>query len=117
MALVQQQPAPYVATLFRKRGEARPVTLSLQLNGEPKDITGYRFTLTIAKSPNSVPIYRGATTIVDGADGLVSLMIPASATTVPAGNYALEIRYLTPAGIDQVVATLNLTLLPSLSLT
>jgi hypothetical protein len=110
MALVQQQPAPYVATLFRKRGEARPVTLSLQLNGEPKDITGYRFTLTIAKSPNSVPIYRGATTIVDGADGLVSLMIPA-------GNYALEIRYLTPGGIDQVVATLNLTLLPSLSLT
>lgn len=109
-------PKPQLTNLIRrKRGEVRPVTLSFEFNGQPKDVSGYLFTVSVAKSPNSPSLYKGTTTIGDGTAGVVSLNIPALVTLLPIGNYYLEIRYLTPGGVDQVVASLPFVLEPALA--
>lgn len=101
----------------RKRGEVRPITIKFELNGEPKPITGWTFTVSVARSPNSVSLYKGVSTVEDGSSGIASLVIPTAVTDLPSGTYYVEIRFLTPGGIDQVAASIPLLLEPALSLT
>lgn len=101
--------------VVRYQGEVRPLTIAFEVNGSPLDLSNYVFTVSIAKSPTSVVLYKNLTTIVDGSSGLVSLNVPAIATHFSPGTYCLEVRYLTPGGLDQVVAELPLTLKPSLA--